>query len=128
MKFHKKKSLDQINSDTKNKHFERVSIIPRNRSYEFDIVTIKNLLYLTTGQALMTKLGQKGQIYKDIQIICNQYKNKLKLKHLIYRYKIICMTLLKSFLTMIGLNCVQFDRGSRFSTTVSRNILSSKTH
>ena len=55
----RKESLEQIDNDTRNKHYERVNVIPRNRSYDFDMVTLKNLLYLTTGQALRTKLGQK---------------------------------------------------------------------
>ena len=58
MVFHKE-SLEQIDNDTKNKHYERVRIIQRNILYEFYLATLKNLLYMTKGQALMTKLCQK---------------------------------------------------------------------
>ena len=58
MVFHKESLCD---NDTKKnpKHYERATVIPRKRSYDFEMVTLKNLLYLTTGQALKTKLGQK---------------------------------------------------------------------
>ena len=42
MDFHKE-SLEQIDNDTRNKHYERVNVIPRNRSYDFDMVTLKKL-------------------------------------------------------------------------------------
>ena len=72
MVFHKE-SLEQIDNHTKNKNYERVNIIRRKRSYEFDMVTLTKVLYMTTGQALT--------IYKYIiQIICS-LKNKLRFKH-----------------------------------------------
>ena len=54
MVFHEE-SLGQIDNDTKNKHCERVRIIRRNILYEFYLATLKNLLYMTKCQALMTK-------------------------------------------------------------------------
>ena len=53
-----KERLEQIDNDEK-KNYEKACVIPRKRSYDFEMVTLKNLLYLTTGQALKTKLGQK---------------------------------------------------------------------
>ena len=42
MVFHKE-SLEQIDNDTKNKHYERVRIIQRNILYEFYLATLKKL-------------------------------------------------------------------------------------
>ena len=71
MVFHKKSIYDN-DTEKKTKHYERATVIPRKRAYDFEMVTLKNLLYLTTGQALMTNLGQIGQISKPVfQIICS---------------------------------------------------------
>ena len=51
--------MTMIPKKKKPKHYERATVIPRKRAYDFELVTLKTLLYLTTGQALKTKLGQK---------------------------------------------------------------------
>ena len=53
-----KVSLSKLTMIPEKKHYESVSIIPRNRSYHFDIVKVTKMLYLTPGQAFTAKLGQ----------------------------------------------------------------------